>query len=92
MSQSSSLLKWKADIFLETKIILGLIFLINMIKNPNLYDYRSPIAFYDSNYPWTLNMYYGTFYVILSKFWAIFWAHLHFCSYCQNGVGMPIIV
>jgi hypothetical protein len=36
MSQSSSLLKWKADIFLETKIILILIFLINMIENLNL--------------------------------------------------------
>jgi hypothetical protein len=60
MWQSSWLLKRKANIFLETKIILGLIFLINMIENPELLDCQSPIAFYDSNYPWTLNMNYGT--------------------------------
>jgi hypothetical protein len=49
MSQDSSLLKWKPALFLEAKILLGLIFLINMIQNPQVWDCRSPIAFSDSS-------------------------------------------
>jgi hypothetical protein len=68
--------KEESQLLSGTKIILGLIFLINVIENPELLDCQSPTAFYDSNYPSTLNMNYGTLYAFLSKFWGIFWAHL----------------
>jgi len=46
-----------------------------MIQNPQVLDCRSPVALYDSHYPWTLNMFCGTLYAILSRFCRTFWEH-----------------